>query len=94
MEAFCSFGLLRAPETLERVVALLPEPRRKQALSAIESCASLPEAEVRRRFIGLRAGERDERRAKLPPGADAVSPAVRRWIEARQEADGREDYQS
>lgn len=94
-EAFCYFGLLRMREALDRIVALLPDARREAARDVIESCASLHEAEVRRRLVELRAAEQAEMRRRLAPrmAAGPVSPALERWMRARLDSDGREDHQ-
>jgi hypothetical protein len=95
-EAFCYFGLMRMREALERIVALLPEARQRAARGVLESCASLPEAEVRRKLLELRAAEQAEMRRKLERRmpAGSASPALQRWMRARLDSDGREDHQS
>lgn len=83
LEAFCYIGLLRFPEQLEPVLALLPEAQRAEAEKFLATVKDMPKHELLQRWGRLR---RDEcaalrRRTQELTGIrlEEISPALRAW---------------
>ena len=97
---FCYFGLRRCRDRLERIVALVPDPRRERLLKCIAQASEFSARDLEERLDRIResnAAAQFERAAAVGfPGAKErtlreLPPALRRWI-SRQECDGRTDH--
>jgi hypothetical protein len=83
LEVFCYLCLLKFPEKLQPMMALLHDPLRTQATALLQELKDLPRPELTRKWAKLRDEEyiatRSEIEQKLNVRLDDMPPSVRVW---------------
>ena len=83
LQVICYLGLLRFPEQLEPILALLPDGSREETTKFLESVKGLPKAELIQRWGKLREEESADLRRTAHDRAglelDELAPSLRAW---------------
>jgi cell division protein FtsB len=83
LEVFCYLGLLKFPEKLQAMIALLQDPLKAQVAAHVQELKDLPRPELERRWAKLRDDEyivaRNEIEQKINVRLDDMPPSIRVW---------------
>lgn len=84
-EAFAWFGLMAAPERLERMRKLLPQSLAEDVAKEIQSAKSIPAESLLTRLHDLRDDQLAARRAAVPGVNRMPHPLLRHMLERAPE---------
>lgn len=83
LEVFCYLGLLKFPEKLQPMMALLDGPLKTQATALLQELKDVPRPELQRRWARLRDEEyiatRGQIEQQIKVRLDDMPPSIRVW---------------